>query len=130
MSNDYTGHIKKIELLLRAREAAFEILGVKTSASSEELKRAYRRSCLKYHPDRNQQDPNARKKFLIIKCAYELLAEGKPCEKLMEQAGKWDQGPKDDKYNLDNPWGHFLWWREKFFSTSTKNGSKAEDYHI
>jgi DnaJ-class molecular chaperone len=130
MDNDYTRHIEKMKQMLLAREVAFEILGVKTSASNEELKRAYRQACLKYHPDRNQQDPNAHKKFLIIKCAYDLLNGGKPCEKLMEQAGKRDERPQNDKYNLENPWGHFLWWREKFFSTPTENGSEPEAYHI
>ena len=130
MSSDYSRQIEKMKSLLLAREAAFEILGVKTSAGSEELKTAYRRACLKYHPDHNQHNHDANKKFLMIKCAYELLTEGKPCEKLMEQIEKRDNHPKDDKYNLDNPWGHFLWWREKFFSTGTKDGSGPEKYHI
>jgi len=130
MDNDYNRHIKKMKLLLRAREAAFEILGVKASADNEELKRAYRQACLKYHPDHNQQNHDAQKKFLMIKCAYDLLTEGKPCEKLMEEAKKWDDRPKNDKYNLDNPWGHFLWWREKFFSTGDQNDSEPEQYHI
>jgi len=130
MSSDYSRQIEKMKSLLLARQAAFEILGVKTSASSEELKIAYRQACLKYHPDHNQHDRDAEKKFLMIKCAYDLLTEGKPCEKLMEQIKTRDNRPKDDKYNLDNPWGHFLWWREKFFSTGIDKGSDPEKYHI
>jgi len=130
MDNDYSRNIEKMKQMLRAREVAFEILGVKASASGETLRRAYRQACLKYHPDHNQQDLDTHKKFLIIKCAYDLLTEGKPCEKLMAQAEKWDERPRSDKYNLDNPWGHFLWWREHFFSTSTENGSEPEAYHI
>ena len=126
MYNDYARHIEKMKQMLRAREVAFDILGVKTSSSNEELKRAYRRACLKYHPDHNQQDPDAHKKFLIIKCAYDILTEGKTCEELMEQVGKDDEIPRSDKYNLDNPWGHFLWWRDKFFSLKNERKSSGK----
>ena len=50
--------------MLRAREVAFEMPGVKMSASNEELKSAYRRARLKYHPDRKQQNPDVDNKFL------------------------------------------------------------------
>ena len=59
----------------------------------------------------------------IVKCAYEMLAEDKPCPKLLEQINTWDGVPEDEKYKLDNPWGHFLWWREKFFSSEKKKRS-------
>ncbi len=100
---------------LQAREAACKILGVEEMATKEELKKAYRRAAMKFHPDKNLDDPEANKKFALVKCAYELLAEDKPCSALLEEINSWPGVPEDDKYKLDNLWGHFLWWREKFF---------------
>ena len=100
---------------LQARRAARKILGIEENATEKELKKAYRQASLKYHPDRNPNDNDAGKKFTLINCAYELLAEDKPCSMLLEEIESWPGVPDDDKYKLDNPWGHFLWWREKFF---------------
>ena len=112
--NDYDFK-EKIIHDLQARRAACKILGVDENVSKESLKKAYRQASLKYHPDHNCNDNDAEKKFLLINCAYELLAEDKPCDKLLDEIKSWPDAPEDDKYNLDNPWGHFLWWREKFF---------------
>lgn len=106
---------KRITLDLQARRAACKILGVEEDATGEALKKAYRQASLKYHPDRNPNDKDAEKKFALVNCAYELLARDKPCKMLLEEIKSWPGVPEDDKYKLDNPWGHFLWWREKFF---------------
>ena len=110
-----TEFMERITLDLQARHAACQILEVGEIANRTELKNAYRRASLKYHPDHNQNDPDANKKFALVKCAYELLAENKTCPAILEEISSWPGAPEDDKYNLDNPWGHFLWWREKFF---------------
>jgi len=70
---------------------------------------------LQFHPDHNPNDSDAHRKFLLVKCAYKLLVEDEPCEMLLDGIKSWPGVPKDDKYELDNLWGHFLWWREKFF---------------
>jgi len=107
--------MERITRDLGARKAACKVLGVSEDADKNALKKAYRKTSMKYHPDHNQDDPDADKKFAIVKCAYELLAEDKPCPQLLEEINNWEGVPEDGKYKLDNPWGHFLWWREKFF---------------
>jgi len=52
----------------------YEVLGVSRSASDEELKKAYRRCAMKYHPDRNPGDKAAEASFKEAKEAYEVLS--------------------------------------------------------
>jgi len=81
---------------------------------------------MKYHPDKNLRDPDAHKRFTLVTCAYELLAEDKPCPALLEEINSWPGVPENDKYKLGNPWGHFLWWREKFYNSEKEKGMQNE----
>ena len=51
----------------------YEVLGVDREASSEDLKKAYRRLAMKFHPDRQSSDPKAEEKFKEASEAYEIL---------------------------------------------------------
>jgi molecular chaperone DnaJ len=53
----------------------YEILGVAKSADEEEIKRAYRRMAMKYHPDRNPSDAEAEARFKEAAEAYEVLSD-------------------------------------------------------
>lgn len=53
----------------------YEVLGVSRDADTEEIKRAYRRQALKYHPDRNPGDKQAEEKFKEAAEAYEVLTD-------------------------------------------------------
>ncbi|MCF6300596.1 MAG: DnaJ domain-containing protein, partial [Proteobacteria bacterium] len=55
----------------------YEVLGVTKSADKAELKKAYRRLAMKYHPDRNSDDSAAQEKFKEAKFAYETLKDDK-----------------------------------------------------
>ena len=58
-----------------AKRDYYEVLGVDRSASEDDLKKAYRRLAMKYHPDRNPDDADAEEKFKEASEAYEILAD-------------------------------------------------------
>ena len=57
-----------------AKRDYYDILGVERSASKDDVKKAYRRLAMKYHPDRNTDDADAGRKFKEAKEAYEVLS--------------------------------------------------------
>jgi len=107
---------------LAARKAARRVLGVQENASIEQLKRAYREAAIAHHPDHKGNSAEANRRFALIKCAYELLAFDKPCDGLLANTDSCSNVLKDGKYRLDNRWGHFCWWREKFFGSENTKG--------
>ncbi|WP_114416717.1 molecular chaperone DnaJ [Marinospirillum perlucidum] len=58
-----------------AKRDYYEILGVERDADEKAIKKAYRRLAMKYHPDRNSDDPESADKFKEATEAYEILAD-------------------------------------------------------
>ncbi|MEM9835172.1 MAG: molecular chaperone DnaJ [Bacteroidota bacterium] len=58
-----------------AKRDYYEVLGVSKSASADEMKKAYRKLAMKYHPDRNPDDKAAEEKFKEAAEAYEVLSD-------------------------------------------------------
>src|SRR5262245_15815554 len=59
-----------------AKKDYYEVLGVNKDASEEDIKKSYRKLAMKWHPDRNPDNPKAEEHFKEAKEAYEILSDG------------------------------------------------------
>lgn len=69
----------------------YKILGVDKNASKEEIKKAYRKLALKYHPDRNPDDKTAEEKFKEVTEAHEVLSDPEKRKKYDTLGANWKQ---------------------------------------
>ena len=112
----------------------YQVLGVQKAASSEDIKKAFRRLAKKLHPDANKKDPKAAAKFAELNAAYELLgdekkrkafdrgeidAEGKPQFHGFEAAGA-GRGPGG--FGREGHFETFTWGPEGFRRSSSRGG--------
>lgn len=67
-----------------AKRDYYEVLGVSKSAAADDIKKAYRKIAIKYHPDKNPDDPTAEDKFKEAAEAYEVLSD-------QEKRSRYDQ---------------------------------------
>lgn len=65
----------------------YKILNIKKSATTNEVKKAYRKLAKELHPDKNKDDPNASEKFNDLSSAYEVLSDDAK-RKLYDQCGE------------------------------------------
>ena len=54
----------------------YEVLGVSRGASDDEIKKAYRAKCKRWHPDLNPNDPTAEEHFKEVQAAYDAITKG------------------------------------------------------
>ncbi len=79
----------------------YEVLGVPRNASDEEIKRAYRRAAMKYHPDRNKGDKQAEQLFKEINEAYEVLSDPDKRAKYDKYGHHWKQAEAYEAAGID-----------------------------
>lgn len=77
----------------------YEILGVSRSATKEEIKAAYRKLAVKYHPDKNPDNKEAEEKFKAAAHAYEVLSDD-------AKRSQYDQVGHDNFQNMGSGGGH------------------------
>lgn len=58
-----------------SKRDCYEVLGVAKTASDKEIKKAYKKLAMKYHPDRNPDNPVAENNFREVKSAYEIVGD-------------------------------------------------------
>ncbi|XP_011089512.1 chaperone protein dnaJ 6 isoform X2 [Sesamum indicum] len=85
------GNFRRCQVTASRRESPYEVLGVSPSASTKDIKRAYRRLALKYHPDVNKE-AGAQEKFMRIKQAYNTLLNSK-------SRGRYDSGNQGSDFS-------------------------------
>ncbi len=76
----------------------YQRLGLKRGASEAEIKKAYRSLAKQLHPDRNQDNPDAAKRFGEITHAYDLLSD-------KDKRARYDRGEIDEEGNPKMPFG-------------------------
>src|SRR6187455_1186865 len=69
----------------------YKILGVAKTASTDDIKKAFRKLAVKYHPDKNQGDKVAEEKFKEISEANEVLSDPDKRKKYDEVGANWKQ---------------------------------------
>lgn len=60
------------------RSECYQVLGLDSGASAEDIRQAYRRRAHELHPDRNPQDPRAEERFKKLSEAYQILTQTEP----------------------------------------------------
>lgn len=84
----------------------YDILGVRRSASTHEIKKAYRKLAKELHPDKNKNDPDASQKFQDLGAAYEALSDQEN-RKLYDRCGE-ECLKKDGSMNGADPFASFF----------------------
>ena len=71
-------------------ENLYSLLGLKKTATSSEIRKAYKRLVFLCHPDKNKTDPNASSKFANISRAYKILSNPQS-RKYYDETGEYDE---------------------------------------
>jgi DnaJ-class molecular chaperone len=105
----------------------YEILGLKKGASEAEIKKAYRKLALQYHPDRNKGDKSAEEKFKEVTKAYEVLSDPQK-KQTYDQFGEaaFDPSAGSGPFGQGGPFGGFGGQQGPFSYTYTTNGGQQD----
>jgi DnaJ-class molecular chaperone len=108
----------------------YKVLGISKSASPDEIKKAYRKLALQYHPDRNK-GKEAEEKFKEVNQAYEVLSDPQKRQTYdqfgsaaFEQGGPTGQGP----FGAGGPFGGFGGQQGPFTYTYTTGGQGPQGF--
>jgi curved DNA-binding protein len=88
----------------------YKILGVERNASEDDIRKAYRKLAMQYHPDRNPNDKQAEERFKEINEAYQVLSDAKKrshYDRLGSDYSSWQQRGAPGDFNWDQYGGGF-----------------------
>src|SRR5690606_40544327 len=116
----------------------YEVLGLDRNATTEEVRKAYRKLARKYHPDVNPNDEGAKQRFQEINEAHEVLSDPEKRKKYDQYGEHWRQPPPTGgqqyyEYTGSFDDSQFSDFFESLFGTRTGGGRrtvfKGQDYH-
>lgn len=97
----------------------YKILGVNKNASSDEIKKAFRKLAMKYHPDKTKGDKQSEQKFKEINEAYEVLSDPEKRKKYDQLGESWTQYQNYGGAGSDFDWSRFA---------SNSNGQRTYNF--
>lgn len=116
------------EIACKTSKDYYEILGVKRGCSDREIKKAFRKLAIKYHPDKNK-DPDAEKKFTEIARAYEVLSNPEERKKYDQfGAEAFESGGSGGRYNFHFNFNDFFKHFDDAFAFHSGNRHSKQQY--
>ena len=104
----------------------YEILGIARDATQREVKHAYRRLAMKFHPDHNPEKTEAEARFKQIQQAYEILTgRKKPCGISLTSSYHKPYAPP--LFENEHPFFSFYWAVKNHFNQTHGNRKSSED---
>lgn len=86
----------------------YKTLGVSKNASQDEIKKAYKKLILKYHPDKNPGDKEAENKFKEVGEAYEVLSDPEKRKKYDNLGSSWNNFRQEGRSTEDFDWSDWF----------------------
>ena len=107
--------------MIRLYRDPYRTLGLRPDATGKEIRKAYRRLAMRYHPDRNPDNPEAGEKFKQIQWAYETLAGTKKRDSTPGRQGQYERPFSGDMHPF---FGFFRAMRDYY---ARKKGSRNNE---
>ncbi len=105
----------------------YEVLWIEKNATEEEIKKAYRKLAMQFHPDRNAWDKESEKKFKEVNEAYSILSDGQKRKQYdaywFEWASQWFWWFSSN-VDISDIFESFFWWGFTWWNTRKKSSSR------